>query len=155
MYGTIKNNKQNKFFCWHLEHHWQKRLDPEQDLDRIRKSEVRIRGSGSVSQRNGSADLNPYQNVADPQHCFQAKDRVEKLLPYFSWVASLDLWAAKWAENSLLESSCSQLSKGQGMFLNKTKICTNISWTDEQGRLLTFIRDSFAITYEKLEITTS
>jgi hypothetical protein len=26
-------------------------------------------GSGSISQRHGSADLDPHQNVMDPQHC--------------------------------------------------------------------------------------
>jgi hypothetical protein len=26
-------------------------------------------GSGSISQRHGSADPDPYQNVMDPQHC--------------------------------------------------------------------------------------
>jgi hypothetical protein len=26
-------------------------------------------GAGSVSQRYGSADPDPYQNVTDPQHC--------------------------------------------------------------------------------------
>jgi hypothetical protein len=31
-------------------------------------------GSGSISQRHGSADLDPdpHQNVMDPQHCFLA-----------------------------------------------------------------------------------
>jgi hypothetical protein len=28
-------------------------------------------GSGSISQRHGSADPDPYQNFTDPQHCFQ------------------------------------------------------------------------------------
>jgi hypothetical protein len=28
-----------------------------------------IAGSGSVSQRYGSADPYPYQNATDPQHC--------------------------------------------------------------------------------------
>ncbi len=27
-------------------------------------------GSGSISQRHGSADPDPHQNVMDPQHCF-------------------------------------------------------------------------------------
>jgi hypothetical protein len=27
--------------------------------------------SGSISQRHGSADMNPYQNVTNPQHCFK------------------------------------------------------------------------------------
>jgi hypothetical protein len=35
---------------------------------RIRKSVVRIRGSGS--QWYGSVDPDPYQYVTDPQHCF-------------------------------------------------------------------------------------
>jgi hypothetical protein len=28
-------------------------------------------GVGSVRQRHGSADPDPYQNVRDPQHCYQ------------------------------------------------------------------------------------
>jgi hypothetical protein len=28
-------------------------------------------GSGSISQRHGSADPDPNQNVMDPQHCHQ------------------------------------------------------------------------------------
>jgi hypothetical protein len=27
--------------------------------------------SGSISQRHGSVDPDPYQNVMDPQHCFK------------------------------------------------------------------------------------
>jgi hypothetical protein len=30
-------------------------------------------GSGSISQRHGSADPDPPQNVRDPQHCFKEK----------------------------------------------------------------------------------
>jgi hypothetical protein len=32
---------------------------------------MKIEGSGSISQRHGSADPDPYQNVMDPQHCYQ------------------------------------------------------------------------------------
>jgi hypothetical protein len=31
---------------------------------------VKLEGSGSISQRHGSADPDPHQNVMDPQHCF-------------------------------------------------------------------------------------
>jgi hypothetical protein len=31
---------------------------------------MKIAGSGSTSQRHGSADPDPQQNVMDPQHCF-------------------------------------------------------------------------------------
>jgi hypothetical protein len=30
---------------------------------------TKIAGSGSISQRHGSAD--PHQNVMDPEHCFE------------------------------------------------------------------------------------
>jgi hypothetical protein len=30
-------------------------------------------GSGSISQRHGSADPDPHQNVMDPQHCIKLK----------------------------------------------------------------------------------
>ncbi len=30
---------------------------------------TKIAGSGSISQRHGSADPDPHQNVMDPQHC--------------------------------------------------------------------------------------
>jgi hypothetical protein len=32
---------------------------------------TKIGGSGSVSQRYGSADPDPYQNVTDPEHSFE------------------------------------------------------------------------------------
>jgi hypothetical protein len=31
-------------------------------------------GSGSIIQRHGPADLDPHQNVVDPEHCFQLRD---------------------------------------------------------------------------------
>jgi hypothetical protein len=36
---------------------------------------IRIRGSGSISQRHGSVntDPDPHQNVMDPQHCLIVK----------------------------------------------------------------------------------
>jgi hypothetical protein len=33
---------------------------------------MKIEGSGSISQRHGSADPDPHQNVMDPQHCLKA-----------------------------------------------------------------------------------
>jgi hypothetical protein len=30
---------------------------------------MKIEGSGSISQKHGSADPDPHQNVMDPQHC--------------------------------------------------------------------------------------
>ncbi len=30
---------------------------------------TKIAGSGSISQRHGSADPDPHQNAIDPQHC--------------------------------------------------------------------------------------
>jgi hypothetical protein len=34
------------------------------------RSMMKIAGYGSISQRHGSADPDPYQNVMDPQHRF-------------------------------------------------------------------------------------
>jgi hypothetical protein len=31
---------------------------------------TKIAGSGSISQRHGSADPDAHQNVMDPEHCF-------------------------------------------------------------------------------------
>jgi hypothetical protein len=39
---------------------------------------TKIAGSGSISQRQGSADPDLQQNVLDPQHCFKV------MLMYFS-----------------------------------------------------------------------
>jgi hypothetical protein len=39
------------------------------------KSMTKIAGSGSISQRHGSADPDPHQNVMDPQHCPQPSRR--------------------------------------------------------------------------------
>jgi hypothetical protein len=42
---------------------------------------AKIAGSGSISQRHGSADPDPYQNVTDPQHYFrEPKSYKNKLL---------------------------------------------------------------------------
>ncbi len=43
-----------------------------------RRSLKKIAGSGSVSQRYGSTDpdLDTYQNVTDPQHCFGLKETI-------------------------------------------------------------------------------
>ncbi len=35
---------------------------------------TKIEGSGSISQRHGSADPDPHQNVMDPQDCFLTLD---------------------------------------------------------------------------------
>ncbi len=45
-------------FCWHLEGQWRKKQNPDP-------------GSGSISQRHGSADPDPHQNVMDTEHCLQ------------------------------------------------------------------------------------
>ncbi len=37
------------------------------------RSVMKIEGSGSISQRHGSADPDPHQNVMDPQHCFKVR----------------------------------------------------------------------------------
>jgi hypothetical protein len=42
-------------FCWDLEGQFRKKKDPNP-------------GSGSISQRHGSADPDPHQNVLDPEH---------------------------------------------------------------------------------------
>jgi hypothetical protein len=47
-----KSNIQQKF-CWRLEGHWRKYAGS---------------GSGSLSERHGSADPDPYKNFMDPQH---------------------------------------------------------------------------------------
>jgi hypothetical protein len=40
---------------------------------------TKIAGSGSISQRHGSADpdLDPHQNVMDPQHCYIIYNNLE------------------------------------------------------------------------------
>jgi hypothetical protein len=40
---------------------------------------TKIAGSGSISQRHGSADPDPPQNVMDPQHCHQEVPAVAQL----------------------------------------------------------------------------
>jgi len=35
---------------------------------------VKRAGTGSVGQKYGSEDPDPYQNVTDPEHCFKLKD---------------------------------------------------------------------------------
>ncbi len=61
-----KNCVKKLFFCWHLEGLW--RIEKNLDLGSGSGSE-----SGSISQRHGSADPDPPQNVMDPQHCIAVK----------------------------------------------------------------------------------
>jgi hypothetical protein len=42
---------------------------------------AKIAGSGSINQRNGSVDPDPYQYVTDPQHCFDRWKAMEEVLP--------------------------------------------------------------------------
>ncbi len=63
-------------------------------------------GSGATSQRHGSADPDPYQNVTDPQHCGSYKSNVEPTLhcvPFLSlyfltkcpnFIKNLTIWLA-------------------------------------------------------------
>ncbi len=44
-------------FCWHLEGQWRKKQDSDPGS-----------GSGSISQRHGSAGPDPLQNAMDPEH---------------------------------------------------------------------------------------
>jgi hypothetical protein len=41
---------------------------------------TKIAGSGSISQRHGSADPDPHQNVIDPQHWLQCVRPVTKVV---------------------------------------------------------------------------
>jgi hypothetical protein len=51
-----KTNKQKKFFIFFI------------FLLASWRSMTKIAGSGSISQRHGSADPDPHQNVMDPEH---------------------------------------------------------------------------------------
>ncbi len=55
--STFKNMQKNFFYIIFLLASW--------------RSMMKIKGSGTISQRHGSADLDPdpHQNVMDPQHC--------------------------------------------------------------------------------------
>jgi hypothetical protein len=55
--GTLKEkNMRKKYFFF-------------ASLKSLKKGVGSRDGSGSISQRYGSADLDPHQNVTDPQHC--------------------------------------------------------------------------------------
>jgi hypothetical protein len=41
---------------------------------------TKIEGSGSISQRHGSADPDPPENVMDPQHCYQLRYAAPSLI---------------------------------------------------------------------------
>ena len=45
----------------------------------MKKKTGSVSGSGSISQRYGSKDPDPYQNVMDPQHCLQLSYLGEKV----------------------------------------------------------------------------
>jgi hypothetical protein len=39
------------------------------------RSMTKVAGSGSISERHGSADPDPHQNVMDPEHCLPYKEK--------------------------------------------------------------------------------
>jgi hypothetical protein len=49
---------------------------------------TKIAGSGSISQRHGSADPDPHQNVTDPEHRFE-----ESILNSFNFLTRINLLA--------------------------------------------------------------
>ncbi len=42
-----------------------------------KRSMTKIAGSGSISQKHGSADPDPHQNIMDPEHCLEHNKCVE------------------------------------------------------------------------------
>jgi hypothetical protein len=77
-------------------------------------------GSGSVSQRHGSANPDPYQNVSDPQHCILKiiisiskcyNTRIQVLLRprFLNWVTRSDYLT--------LASYFSDLAKDTGVYI--------------------------------------
>jgi hypothetical protein len=56
---------------------------------------TKIEGSGSISQRHGSADPDPPQNIMDPQHCYQYAKIVRKTLIPTIFVTLFDCLSLK------------------------------------------------------------
>jgi hypothetical protein len=50
---------------------------------------TKIEGSGSISQRHGSADPDPPQNVMDPQHCYQDTEKARDESVYYALMFGL------------------------------------------------------------------
>ncbi len=49
-------------------------------------------GSGSISQRRGSPDLDPHQNVMDPEHCATLKRRGSWVISVYLWLSVMVAW---------------------------------------------------------------
>jgi hypothetical protein len=49
---------------------------------------IKIAGSGSISQRHGSPDPDPHQNVMDPEHCFKAVSESKEVTKGFGMLAN-------------------------------------------------------------------
>jgi hypothetical protein len=58
-------------------------LKINEESSRIRGGGLSGVGSRSISQRYGSGDPDPHQNVTDPQHCFLKSTKTEILLDRF------------------------------------------------------------------------
>jgi hypothetical protein len=69
------------------------------------------RGFGSISQRHGSPDSDPYLNVTDPQHWMGQKPPTEKLRTESSALSCLDSKAV--AQVQLHGEEAQQLSPGE------------------------------------------
>jgi hypothetical protein len=82
---------------------------------------TKIAGSGSISQRHGSADPDPSQNVMDPQHCLKIKERRELKNPYP--VAGYVLCTNKTTCEMVILSGLSNLAGRSLYFYKVTLLC--------------------------------
>jgi hypothetical protein len=64
-------------------------------------------GSGSISQRHGSADLDPYQNVMDTEHCLKERIEYRKRLLFINTIKlNLDPYYSKMWIHILIKNQC-------------------------------------------------
>ncbi len=99
---------------------------------------TKIAGSGSISQRQGSADPDPHQNVIDPEHCF--------------FIIKDDKHSPPQVKVLTLKESLTELVKHDQGLVSRGAFAINVvnqvrrrgqpRWSRQQLKLLTSIGDS-------------
>ncbi len=103
-------------------------------------------GSGSISQRHGSADPDPHQNVMDTEHCWAADlliGQVQLKLPSLLLLARwLSLQLLQHRDHSILSSCCAMqdwLTETAMVYFFRRR--TRQSWTKSNAGLSAWFQD--------------
>ncbi len=100
---------------------------------------IKIEGSGSISQKHGSADPDLHQNVMDPQHRLPVINRLNNKGKWSLLITGGGFWSqtdcGRQVSSSVSGSSASSDKKGKGQIISRL-----VPTSDRQGFGSAFIQ---------------